>query len=122
MLSRQRDLQKLCPEDGAALLSWFGLPTVCCQKTSPGRWASFGHLFGLLCWSNSLSRRHLMFFADRRSFMNRPNNSGRAPRSPSLRCEELEPRLQLSVTPFFFSTGSPDARVGSRSEPGNVHN
>jgi hypothetical protein len=63
-----------------------------------------------------------MFFVDRRSFLNRPNQSRRRPPSLSLRCEELEPRLQLSVTPFLFSTGSPDARIGSRSEPGNFHN
>jgi hypothetical protein len=63
-----------------------------------------------------------MLFADRRSFLNRSNQSRRRQRSLSLRCEELEPRLQLSITPFFFSTGSPDALIGSRSEPANTHN
>jgi hypothetical protein len=63
-----------------------------------------------------------MFFVDRRSFLNLPKQSRRRPPSLSLRCEEPEPRLHLSVTPFFFSTGGPDARIGSRSEPGNVHN
>jgi hypothetical protein len=37
-------------------------------------------------------------------------------------CEELEPRCQPSVTPFFFSAGAPDGRIGSLSEPDNTHN
>jgi hypothetical protein len=32
-----------------------------------------------------------------------------------VRCEELEPRLQLSATPFFFSTGSPDGQIATLS-------
>jgi hypothetical protein len=30
--------------------------------------------------------------------------------------------LQLSATPFFFSTGSPDGLIGGMSEPDNAHN
>ena len=37
-----------------------------------------------------------------------------------LRCEELEPRLQPSA--FVFSTGLPDGKVATISEPPNAHN
>ena len=33
----------------------------------------------------------------------------------SVRCEALEPRFQLSGTPFFFSTGSPDGQIATLS-------
>jgi hypothetical protein len=42
------------------------------------------------------------------------------PRGPRLYCEELEPRLQPSA--FSFSTGLPDGKVATVSEPANVHN
>ena len=45
---------------------------------------------------------------------------GRRPRSRRLHCEELELRLQLSA--FTFSTGSPDGKVATISEPPNAHN
>jgi hypothetical protein len=44
----------------------------------------------------------------------------RRPRSRRLRCEELEPRLQLSA--FSFSTGNPDGLVATITEPANAHN
>ena len=56
---------------------------------------------------------------------------GRRPRSRRLHCEELELRLQQSAlllsTPalalaFTFSTGSPDGKVATISEPPNAHN
>jgi len=45
---------------------------------------------------------------------------GRRPRSPRLRCEVLEPRLQ--PTAFAFSTGIPDGRIATIAEPANAHN
>src|SRR5262249_43185978 len=45
---------------------------------------------------------------------------GRRPRSPRLHCEGLEPRLQ--PTAFAFSTGIPDGKVATISEPANAHN
>jgi hypothetical protein len=56
--------------------------------------------------------------------MNRVMSAPRpaSPRSRGLRplCEELEARLQPSV--FLFSTGTPDGRIATISEPPNVHN
>ena len=49
-----------------------------------------------------------------------PRQVGRRPRSRRLHCEELELRLQLSA--FTFSTGSPDGKVATISEPPNAHN
>jgi hypothetical protein len=46
--------------------------------------------------------------------------ASRKPQGIRLRCEELEPRLQPSV--FLFSTGLPDGRVATISEPPNAHN
>jgi len=63
-----------------------------------------------------------MFFSDRRSFPHRPTRVRRRSRGLSVRCEELEPRFQPSVTPFFFSTGAPDGLIGGMSEPDNAHN
>jgi uncharacterized protein (TIGR03437 family) len=63
-----------------------------------------------------------MFLSDRHSFPHRPARARRRSRGLTVRCEELEPRLQLSVTPFFFSTGSPDGLIGGMSEPDNAHN
>jgi hypothetical protein len=63
-----------------------------------------------------------MFFSDWRSFPQRPTRVRRRSRGLSVRCEELEPRIQMSATPFFFSTGSPDALIGGMSEPDNAHN
>jgi hypothetical protein len=45
---------------------------------------------------------------------------GRRSRGPRLHCEELESRCQPSV--FTFSTGIPDGRVATISEPPNAHN
>jgi len=42
------------------------------------------------------------------------------PRRTRLQCEEFEPRLQPSV--FLFSTGLPDGKVATISEPANNHN
>jgi hypothetical protein len=55
-----------------------------------------------------------MFFSDWRSFSHRPTRVRRS-RGLSARCEALEPRLQLSATPFFFSTGSPDGQIATLS-------
>jgi hypothetical protein len=46
--------------------------------------------------------------------------ASRRPRGPALRCEELEPRLQPAG--FFFSTGLPDGKIATISEPPNAHN
>jgi hypothetical protein len=43
-----------------------------------------------------------------------------AARRSSLRCEELEARMQPSVV--FFSTGTPDGKIATISEPPNAHN
>jgi hypothetical protein len=59
---------------------------------------------------------------DPRAFLHGPTPARRRSRKLSLRYEELEPRLQLSATPFFFSTGSPDGLIGGMSEPDNAHN
>jgi IPT/TIG domain len=40
-------------------------------------------------------------------------------RKPRLHCEELEPRVQLSV--FTFSTGAPDGKIATISEPASAH-
>jgi len=55
-----------------------------------------------------------MFFSDWRSIAPRPTRVRRS-RRLSVRCEPLEPRLQLSATPFFFSTGSPDGQMATLS-------
>jgi hypothetical protein len=58
-----------------------------------------------------------------RRFVNRVLPASRPasrPRRPRLRCEELEPRLQPAA--FVFSTGVPDGKVATISEPGNAHN
>jgi hypothetical protein len=49
-----------------------------------------------------------------------PRPATRRPRRPRLHCEELEPHVQPSV--FFFSTGLPDGKVATISEPPNAHN
>jgi hypothetical protein len=46
--------------------------------------------------------------------------ASRRSQGPRLLCEELEARLQPSV--FLFSTGTPDGRVATISEPPNAHN
>jgi hypothetical protein len=46
--------------------------------------------------------------------------TSRRPRGAHLRCEELEPRLQPAG--FFFSTGLPDGKAATISEPPNTHN
>src|SRR6516162_8835998 len=57
-------------------------------------------------------------------FLNRKSAAARRQspqsRGACLRCEELEPRLQPSA--FVFSTGSPDGRIATISEPSNAHN
>ena len=55
-----------------------------------------------------------MFFSDWRPFSHRPTRVRRS-RGLSVRCEELEPRLQPSAIPFFFSTGSPDGQIATLS-------
>jgi hypothetical protein len=50
----------------------------------------------------------------------RPRRDSRRPRVPRLHCEELEPRLQPSAV--VFSTGLPDGKVATISEPPNAHN
>ena len=63
-----------------------------------------------------------MFTASWRRFLNRalptPRLASLRPRGPRLHCEELEPRLQPSV--FNFSTGLPDGRVATISEPASA--
>jgi hypothetical protein len=49
-----------------------------------------------------------------------PGQVGRRPRSRRPLCEELEVRLQPSS--FAFSTGAPDGKVATVSEPANAHN
>ena len=65
-----------------------------------------------------------MFLSSWRRFEERKlpasRQAGRRPRSPRLHCEQLEPRLQPSA--FTFSTGNPDGRVATISEPPNAHN
>jgi hypothetical protein len=62
-----------------------------------------------------------MFPFSRRRLVNRAlASSGPATRRSSLHCEQLEARMQPSV--FLFSTGSPDGRVATISEPPNAHN
>jgi hypothetical protein len=46
--------------------------------------------------------------------------ASRRSQGPRPHCEELEARLQPSV--FLFSTGTPDGRVATISEPPNAHN
>jgi hypothetical protein len=55
-----------------------------------------------------------MFISDWRTFAHRPTRVRRS-RRLSVRCEPLEPRFQPSVTPFFFSTGSPDGQIATLS-------
>src|SRR5262249_12309597 len=69
-------------------------------------------------------RRHCMFFSSLRRSTKRarpePHQARRELRRSSLQCEEFEPRLQPSV--FLFSTGLPDGKVATLSEPPNAHN
>src|ERR1700721_2913447 len=44
----------------------------------------------------------------------------RRPRSPRLPCEQLDLRRQPSA--FVFSTGIPDGRIATATEPANAHN
>jgi hypothetical protein len=64
-----------------------------------------------------------MFFSSWRRFVNRaqpkPRPASRRPQKPRLHCEELEARLQPAV--FLFSTGLPDGRVATISEPASAH-
>jgi hypothetical protein len=55
-----------------------------------------------------------------RRFVNRTRPATSRSRRLRLHCEELEPRLQPSV--FFSSTGLPDGKVATISEPPNAHN
>jgi hypothetical protein len=65
-----------------------------------------------------------MFPSSWRRFVKRlwhsPRPASRRPRGPRLRCEELEGRLVPAA--FLFSTGLPDAKVATISEPPNAHN
>ena len=54
------------------------------------------------------------------SSKSRPAARSRRPASVRLRLEELEARLQPAV--FLFSTGTPDGKVATISEPPNAHN
>jgi hypothetical protein len=64
-----------------------------------------------------------MFLSLWHRFVNRVSpTSGRAnrrPRGRRLYCEELEGRLQPSA--FTFSTGTPDGKIATISEPANAH-
>jgi hypothetical protein len=64
-----------------------------------------------------------MFSASWRYFVNHlpraSRQAARRPRGPRLHCEELEPRLQPST--FNFSTGVPDGKIGTISEPASAH-
>jgi hypothetical protein len=55
-----------------------------------------------------------MFFSDLLTLSN-PRKRVRRSHRPFVRCEELEPRFQLSAVPFFFSTGSPDGQMATLS-------
>ena len=55
-----------------------------------------------------------MFFPEMRS-LSHPTKRARRSRGLPVRCEALEPRFQLSATPFFFSTGSPDGQIATLS-------
>jgi hypothetical protein len=48
-----------------------------------------------------------------------PRQVDRRPRSHRPRCEELDRRLQPST--FAFSTGAPDGKIATISEPANAH-
>jgi len=65
-----------------------------------------------------------MFFSSWRRIVGQPLSAprpvGRRPRSLSIRCEQLEPRCQPTV--FAFSTGVPDGKVATISEPASAHN
>jgi hypothetical protein len=63
-----------------------------------------------------------MFRTWTRKLVNRQPRPCQRPRRLVVRCEELEPRCQPSVTPFFFSTGNPDGKIATLSEPANAHN
>src|SRR5262249_33086888 len=69
-------------------------------------------------------RRKCMFSFPWRRFVNRAwsasRPASRRPRGRPLRCEELEPRLQPAA--FLFSTGLPDGKVATISEPASAHN
>lgn len=52
--------------------------------------------------------------------LSRSSRSSRPARKPRLDCEQLESRLQPSV--FLFSTGAPDGKAATISEPPNAHN
>ncbi len=54
-------------------------------------------------------------------FVNRASPAARqAGRRSRLRCEELEGRLQPAA--FVFSTGTPDGKMATLTEPANAHN
>src|SRR6516165_6993337 len=59
-------------------------------------------------------RRRSMLFSDLRS-LSHPTKRVRPLRGLSARCEELEARIQMSGTPFFFTTGSPDGQIATLS-------
>jgi hypothetical protein len=64
-----------------------------------------------------------MFSSSWRNFVHclrpAPRQAARRPRAPRLHCEQLEPRLQPST--FNFSTGVPDGKIGTISEPASAH-
>src|SRR5262245_34516846 len=65
-----------------------------------------------------------MFFSSWRRLVGQPLPAprpvGRRPRSLSIRCEQLEPRCQPAA--FAFSTGVPDGKVATITEPASAHN
>src|SRR5262249_46993251 len=71
-----------------------------------------------------LLRIHCMFLPSLRRWTKQAHSASRKvrrqPRRTRLQCEEFEPRLQPSV--FLFSTGLPDGKVATISEPANNHN
>ncbi len=75
-------------------------------------------------FSDPFFGRHRMFRSSWHPFAKRTlpasQQAGRPTRSTRLRCEELELRLQPSA--FAFSTGVPDGRIATITEPANAHN
>src|SRR5262249_18996374 len=74
--------------------------------------------------SRSVYWRMRMFPSLWRRFVSRAlpasRQTSRRPRKSRLHCEELEPRLQPSA--FLFSTGLPDGKVATLTDPASAHN
>jgi hypothetical protein len=61
-----------------------------------------------------------MFLSAWRSLVKRQRPASRRQRGVRPRCEALEPRYQPAA--FTFSTGTPDGKIATISEPANTHN